>query len=78
GVGFSVEEYTKVFVPFYRIESTKEEGTGIGLSLVKQLVNLMGGEINVTSNKGTGSELCFSLPLPNDLKTVIQWGEQTE
>jgi ribose transport system substrate-binding protein len=78
GVGFSVEEYTKVFVPFYRIESTKEEGTGIGLSLVKQLVHLMGGEINVTSNKGTGSEFCFSLPLPNDLKTVIQWGEQTK
>lgn len=78
GVGFSVEEYTKVFVPFYRIENTKEEGTGIGLSLVKQLVHLMGGDINVTSNKGTGSEFYFSLPLPNDSKTVIQWGEQTE
>ncbi|MDQ0246296.1 ribose transport system substrate-binding protein [Bacillus fengqiuensis] len=78
GVGLSAEEYAKVFVPFYRIEGTKEEGTGIGLSLVKQLVHLMGGKISVTSNKGTGSDFCFSLPLPNDFKAVIRWGEQVE
>lgn len=78
GVGLSVEEYAKVFVPFYRIEGTKEEGTGIGLSLVKQLVHLMEGEIGVTSNKGTGSDFCFSLPLSNDFKAVIRWDEQVE
>ncbi|XJZ27976.1 substrate-binding domain-containing protein [Bacillota bacterium Lsc_1132] len=78
GVGLSVEEYNKVFVPFYRIEGTKEEGTGIGLSLVKQLVLLMDGKINVTSQKGKGSDFFFSLPLPNDLKAVMRWGEQIE
>ncbi len=78
GVGLSNDEYTKVFVPFYRIEGTKEEGTGIGLSLVKQLVHLMGGNISVKSKKGKGSDFCFSLPLPNELQAVMRWGEQIE
>lgn len=78
GVGISVEEYQKVFVPFYRIEGTQEEGTGIGLSLVKQLVQLMGGKISVTSQKGIGSDFFFSLPLPNELKAVMRWGEEAE
>ncbi|WP_231507739.1 substrate-binding domain-containing protein [Bacillus sp. UNC41MFS5] len=76
GVGLSVEEYPKVFVPFYRIEGTQEEGTGIGLSLVKQLVQLMSGKISVASQKGIGSDFCFSLPLPHDLTTAMQWGEE--
>ncbi|MGF6947681.1 ribose transport system substrate-binding protein [Neobacillus sp. B4I6] len=76
GVGLSDEEYQKVFIPFYRIEGTQEEGTGIGLYLVKQLVQLMGGNISVTSQKGVGSDFFFSLPLPNDLKAVMRWGEE--
>ncbi|WML58055.1 substrate-binding domain-containing protein [Neobacillus sp. PS2-9] len=78
GVGLSIEEYHKVFVPFYRVEGTQEEGTGIGLSLVKQLVHLMGGEISVSSKKGKGSDFCFSLPLPNELKAAVQWGERVK
>lgn len=78
GIGLSAEEYQKVFVPFYRIEGTQEEGTGIGLSLVKQLVQLMGGKISVTSQKGIGSDFFFSLPLPNEFKPVMRWGEEVE
>lgn len=78
GVGFSAEEYSKVFVPFYRIEGTKEEGTGIGLSLVKQLVHLMGGKISVTSHKGKGSDFCFCLPIPNDFRPVLRGAEPIE
>lgn len=75
GLGLSEDEYQKVFIPFYRIEGTQEEGTGIGLSLVKQLVILMGGKITVTSKKGIGSDFCFSLPLPIDLKAFMRWGD---
>ncbi|MFC0471217.1 substrate-binding domain-containing protein [Halalkalibacter kiskunsagensis] len=78
GVGFSVVEYHKIFVPFYRVEGTEEEGTGIGLSLVKQLVQQMGGNISVRSKKGKGSEFCFSLPLPKKLKPVIRWEDEVE
>ncbi|WP_209121048.1 substrate-binding domain-containing protein [Alkalihalobacillus sp. BA299] len=78
GVGLLVEEYQKVFVPFYRIEGTKEKGTGIGLSLVKQLVQLMGGKISVKSRIGEGSDFFFSLPLPIDLKPVMRWDDQVE
>ncbi|WP_240688909.1 substrate-binding domain-containing protein [Ammoniphilus sp. YIM 78166] len=76
GEGFSAEESNKVFVPFYRIEGSREEGTGIGLSLVRQLINLMGGKIAVTSQKGIGSDFYFSLLLPNDQKAVMRWEEQ--
>ncbi|MCL7748606.1 substrate-binding domain-containing protein [Halalkalibacter alkaliphilus] len=78
GVGFSVEEYHKIFVPFYRVEGTKEEGTGIGLAIVKQLVQQMGGEISVRSKKGQGSEFCFRLPIPKNLKPVIRWEDEVE
>jgi ribose transport system substrate-binding protein len=79
GAGISAEEAGKIFVPFYRIEGTSEEGTGIGLSLVKQLVHLMGGKVNVSSGeKGNGSDFFFSLPLPKDFTIGIRWEEQVE
>ncbi|MDN3019402.1 substrate-binding domain-containing protein [Paenibacillus sp. BSR1-1] len=78
GAGISADEYQKVFVPFYRVEGTQEEGTGIGLSMVKQLVHQMGGSINVTSQKRIGSNFSFSLPLSHDLKAAVRWGENIE
>ncbi|WP_407267818.1 ATP-binding protein [Radiobacillus sp. PE A8.2] len=63
GIGFSELEASKIFDPFYRIKGEMEAGTGIGLSLVKQLVNLMGGEVTVKSIKGRGSNFSFSIPI---------------
>ncbi|WP_409300730.1 ATP-binding protein [Peribacillus sp. SCS-155] len=63
GEGFAKAESCKVFVPFYRIHGTKAEGTGIGLSLVKQLVELMGGKVGVNSQPQRGSDFWFTLPL---------------
>lgn len=63
-VWLSVEEYQKVFVPFYRIEGTQEEGTGIGLSLVKQLVQLMSGKISVASQKESAAIFALASPFP--------------
>lgn len=63
GIGIPIEKQKRIFDLFYRGEQTEIEGTGIGLSLVKQLVQLMGGEVGVTSIEGKGSDFWFSIPL---------------
>ncbi|MCR4302373.1 MAG: GAF domain-containing sensor histidine kinase, partial [Sulfuricaulis sp.] len=57
GEGLSPEKLAQLFQPFNRLgqEASAEEGTGIGLVVSKQLVELMGGEIGVESTVGTGS-----------------------
>jgi CheY-like chemotaxis protein len=67
GMGIPQNELDKIFEPFYRIKGIKVDGIGIGLSLVKQLVELMGGELGVESEVGKGSDFWFSFPLVNDV-----------
>ncbi|OGB26866.1 MAG: hybrid sensor histidine kinase/response regulator [Burkholderiales bacterium RIFCSPLOWO2_02_FULL_57_36] len=57
GTGLAPEQLAQLFQPFNRLgqETSAEEGTGIGLVVTKQLVELMGGAIGVESNVGTGS-----------------------
>ncbi|MCS7284855.1 MAG: ATP-binding protein [Hydrogenobacter thermophilus] len=59
GKGIADEDLSKVFEPFY---TTKEDGTGLGLSLVKRFVEDMGGSINLR-NTESGLEVKISLPL---------------
>lgn len=66
GIGISKENLPKVFDKFYQIEeraSTDINGTGIGLSVVKEIVQLHGGKIWVESEKGEGARFAFTLPL---------------
>lgn len=63
GIGIPPEQQSRIFEPFYRIGQASVEGTGIGLSLVKQLVELMGGRVGVESRSGGGSDFWFSLPI---------------
>ena len=68
GVGIPREELPRLFERFHRVEGTMgrtQEGSGIGLALVQELVKLHGGTINVTSEPGTGTAVCVSLPLGN-------------
>ncbi|HEU5228572.1 MAG TPA: ATP-binding protein [Ktedonobacteraceae bacterium] len=66
GVGIPVEELPHMFERFHRVKGTEGrtyEGTGIGLSLVQELVKLHGGTISVKSTVGKGSTFVVSLPL---------------
>ncbi len=66
GVGIREEDIPKLFKPFTQLESvyTKSyEGTGLGLALNKQLVELHGGRVWVESQFGSGSRFGFSIPL---------------
>ncbi|PLR81357.1 ATP-binding protein [Bacillus sp. V33-4] len=68
GIGFSNQYVDDIFEPFYRIKETNTEGTGIGLSLTRQLMQLMGGSIGAESVKGKGSTFWFSLPIHHELE----------
>ena len=50
GPGIDKEHLNKIFERFYQIEKTGEEGTGIGLALVKKYAELMGGSVEIASN----------------------------
>lgn len=66
GIGISEDKMDHIFERFYQEESSKirtYEGTGIGLSLVKELTVLMGGKVSVKSTIGKGSVFKVELPL---------------
>jgi PAS domain S-box-containing protein len=62
GIGIPFAEQARIFEPFYRIEHVHNEGTGIGLALVKQFIQLMGGEAGVESRINMGSDFWISIP----------------
>lgn len=66
GIGIPDDMKNKIFDRFRQVDSSlsrKVEGSGIGLSLVKSLINLHGGEIHVNSKLGEGSEFIITLPV---------------
>lgn len=66
GVGISQPEQSKLFTRYYRGTNTKEkpEGSGLGLTIAKQIVGLHNGEIIVSSKPGVGT--VFSIILPSN------------
>lgn len=67
GVGIPQTEQKYIFEPYYRVSHSPtadaDQGTGLGLAIVAQLVNLMQGEISVSSQAGQGSTFTVILPI---------------
>jgi signal transduction histidine kinase len=75
GIGMDAQEIKSIFQKFYRTkkaEASGEAGTGIGLSIVEQIVTHHGGRMEVTSEPGKGS--CFTMVLTANAETADRRG----
>lgn len=74
GHGLSPEAQKQLFTPFTRLHQERAEGHGLGLSIVQQVVEKLGGQVGVESVLGQGSTFYFTLPAP----PAIVAGEEKE
>ena len=69
GIGISAENQAKLFTQFFRaedVEVREQSGWGLGLSIVKKMVEAQGGEISFQSELGKGSTFAFTVPLAQE------------
>ena len=70
GIGMSHEKIADIFEPFYQVDGAdtrKQGGTGLGLALVRRIIDTHGSVIRVDSEVGKGSSFEFSLPVYDDV-----------
>jgi PAS domain S-box-containing protein len=73
GIGMTEEQLTRLFQPFEQVAEAKrrrEGGSGLGLAISRQLIRLMGGDIEVRSRPGEGSVFSFEIEAPTSPDTV--------
>ncbi len=74
GIGIPSDMVGHIFGEFNQVENERNrkfDGTGLGLAISKRLINMMGGEIWVTSEEGTGSRFSFRVDLPLEEEATI-------
>jgi len=65
GIGIPEDQQEKIFERFYQVDSSPSRrygGTGMGLAIVKEIVEAHGGKVTVESRPGEGSRFCFTVP----------------
>jgi len=62
GEGIAPEDETRLFTPFTQLDQVRATGQGLGLSIVRRIVEKLGGKVDVESELGEGSEFSFTLP----------------
>ena len=72
GMGMSKEEQERIFTRFYQIDkSHSQEGSGLGLSIVKSIIDLSGGKIEVESKENSGTTFIIKLPIEKENNKII-------
>ena len=76
GIGMSKDFQKKLFEPFVQEDEsgarTQYRGTGLGMAITKQYIDMMGGSITVESQKGTGTTLTVEIPLELAARDIHQ------
>ena len=69
GCGIDAADLERIFAPFVQLNASNfsREGIGLGLSITRELVHLLGGEITVSSEWGVGSLFTVTIPVPNPM-----------
>ena len=75
GVGMNEEVLSKIFEPYF---TTRDFGSGIGLTMVYKVVKEHMGDISVHSRPGTGTTFTITLPVPQREKHLLAWGRGEE
>ncbi|WP_047336932.1 hybrid sensor histidine kinase/response regulator [Pseudomonas protegens] len=79
GIGISSQQQPQLFVPFFQVrDASNEAGAGLGLAICERLSQMMGGQMQVTSEPGLGSSFSLRLTLgclPGGLPPLLPWPE---
>ncbi len=77
GTGMSEEQIKRIFAPFSRLDNADtQEGFGLGLSIAKALVELLGGRIDVESHIGFGSKFTVTIPVVESDEEILQLSDK--
>jgi two-component system sensor histidine kinase/response regulator len=72
GPGIALEDQVRLFKPFTRHDQARAKGYGLGLSVVRQIVEKLGGQVGVASVPGRGSMFSFTLPAVSTAQGVAR------
>lgn len=73
GVGITEEQLAKIFEPYY---TTRENGTGLGLTITFKIVKEHSGDISVRSKPGKGTTFLVTIPVPQKEQRLLAWREE--
>ena len=66
GIGMTEEQLSQMFIPFFTTKATTEKGTGLGMHIIKQMIDTMKGTIKIYSKYGESTKITITLPLAKE------------